>query len=66
MKNFMSGLLAMILLIIAIAIILVFGCWIVTILLNQFLLQIGLHAANMWGVAGLIVALYIIYLYIKW
>lgn len=66
MKKFMEGLLAMLVAIIVVAIILIFGLWIVTILLNNFLLQIGLHAASVWSVAGLIVVIHLIYKYIKW
>lgn len=66
MKKFMEGLLAMLVAIIVVAIIFIFGLWIVTILLNNFLLQIGLHDASVWSVAGLIVAVHLIYKYITW
>ena len=40
------------------------GCWVISILLNPFLTQMGLHAVNTFGVAGLVVAEWIIYKYI--
>lgn len=65
MKDFMAGLLAGLIVLILVGGIIALGCWGATITLNVFLGQLGLGAVNMFGVMCLIVALTLIYKFIK-
>lgn len=66
MKKFFNFSLAVLVVMVTAGIVLGLGSWLVSILLNVALVQMGLGTVNAWGVCNLTIGIALMCKYIKW